>query len=225
MNAEPPAYDEVADAYHEAVDPDGSGLHDMILEELLGEITGQQLLAVGCGQGRDARLLADLGASVIGVDVSEPLLTYARRFEQTDPRGIHYVLGNAQDLEAFDNESFDGAVCHMALMDIPDLKSAVASVARVMRPGAWFVCSIVHPCYRPHVDVLSGYFNEGHYRKVGGWDALPGHAYHRPLSTYVNSLSGVGLSITQLIEAPDEPIAEAGVPRTLYLRCLKIEPV
>ncbi|MGI8869742.1 MAG: methyltransferase domain-containing protein [Mycobacteriales bacterium] len=29
------------------------------------------MLSVGCGQGRDARLLAGLGAAVTGVDVSE----------------------------------------------------------------------------------------------------------------------------------------------------------
>src|SRR4051812_41631074 len=148
------AYDEVADAYHEALDPEGLGLRDPVFQQLLTDVAGAHVLALACGQGRDARLLADLGATWVGVDVSEHMLEYARRFEQTTPRGVRYVRGDAQDLEAFDDESFDGIVAHMALMDIPKVEATVGSVARVLRPGGWFVFSIVHPCYQPHVEIV-----------------------------------------------------------------------
>src|SRR5262249_31336229 len=115
------AYDAVADSYHQTIDPEGAGLQDPVFDALIGDVRDQEVIAVCCGQGRDSRRLADLGATVVGVDVSERLLTYARALEQANPRGIRYVLGDAQDLVAFDNGSFDGAVCHMALMDIPDL--------------------------------------------------------------------------------------------------------
>src|SRR5436309_9309790 len=80
MSIEPPAYDEVAERYHRVFDPDGSRLRDPIFEDLLGDVAGEEVLALACGQGRDARLLADLGATVVGVDVSEQMLSYARRF-------------------------------------------------------------------------------------------------------------------------------------------------
>lgn len=220
MDAESAAYDQVAEAYHEAIDPEGSGLRDPVLEELVGDVDGQRVLAVGCGQGRDARRLADLGATVVAVDVSERLLGHARRLEQATPRDITYVKGNAHDLAALDDEDFDGVVCHMALMDIPELDSAITSVARVLRPGGWFVFSIVHPCYRPHVELVAGYLNEGRYEKIGGWVVLPRHAYHRPLSTVINTLSRAGLPITRMVEPPDEP-ATGEVPNLLYARCLK----
>jgi ubiquinone/menaquinone biosynthesis C-methylase UbiE len=216
------SYDEVADAYRRTFDADGSALRDPVFESLLSDVNGRHVLALACGQGRDARLLVDLGATVVGVDISERMLGYARRTEETTPRGIRYVRGDAQDLEAFDGETFDGVVCHMALMDVPELEPTVASVARVLRPDGWFVFSIVHPRYRPHVDNLSGYLGESRYEKSAPQDALPGHAYHRPISTYVNALAAAGLSIVQMVEAPAEPAAGGDIPQLVYVRCSRV---
>lgn len=214
------AYDEIADQYNETLDPDGSGLRDPRLEELAGDLRGRRVLALACGQGRDARRWADLGATVVGVDISDRLLTYARRFENESPRGIQYVRGDAQDLQAFDDASFDVVICHMALMDIPDLAKALRAVSRVLRPGGRFVASVVHPCYGPHLDVIDRYGIDGPYRKVDGPDWLPPYAYHRSLSTYVNTLAASGLSITHMVEPPDETTGEREVPNLLYLRCI-----
>jgi ubiquinone/menaquinone biosynthesis C-methylase UbiE len=214
-----PAYDSVADIYHQTIDPDGTGLRDPVFEDLVGDVRDQHVIAVCCGQGRDARRLADLGATVVGVDICEPLLRHARELEQANPRGIRYVLGDAQDLVGFDNSSFAGAVCHMALMDIHDVGRAIGSVARVLRPGGWFVCSIVHPCYAPHVEIVGDYLADRQYDKVGGWHILPDVAYHRPLSTYLNSLADAGLALTRTVEPADGTIPGREVPNLLYLRC------
>ncbi|HZC27010.1 MAG TPA: class I SAM-dependent methyltransferase, partial [Actinopolymorphaceae bacterium] len=93
------------------------------------------------------------------------------------------------------------------------------AVARVLRPGGFFVASIVHPCYGPHLEAIDGYLVDAKYDKIGGPDWLPPHAYHRPLGAYVNTLSAAGLLITQMVEPPDQPGAEQGVPNLLYLRC------
>src|SRR5947208_10354354 len=92
------AYDDVADAYSRALDPDGAGLVDPVLTELIGEVAGQEVLSLACGQGQDARLLARLGASVTGVDVSEEMLRRAREHEAAEPHGISYLQADARDL-------------------------------------------------------------------------------------------------------------------------------
>ena len=99
-----------------------------VLTELLGGVAGQEVLSLACGQGQDARLLARLGATVTGIDVSAEMLRYAREHEASDPRGIVYVQGDAQDLEPFPDGRFDGVVCHLALMDIPHLAATLRSV-------------------------------------------------------------------------------------------------
>jgi ubiquinone/menaquinone biosynthesis C-methylase UbiE len=228
------AYDEVAEAYHQAVDPDGEGMREPAIEELLQDIRGQRVLSLACGQGRDARRVADLGASVVGVDVSTRLLEYAQEFERTTPRGIEYLEMSAHDLAGLADETFDGVLCTMALMDIPELEPTVASVARVLRPGGWFVFSITHPCYKTPADgdllnhadgttrrVVGRYFAEGPYVQPTRWDVLPRRAYHRMLSTYVNTLAGHGLLIVGMNEPRgDRPVWQE-VPGVLNLRCVK----
>ena len=215
------AYDEVADAYSRALDPEGAGLVDPVLTELIGDVGGREVLSLACGQGQDARLLAHLGATVTGVDLSEEMLRHARRHEAGRRSGIAYVHGDAQDLAAFADRSFDGVVCHMALMDIPGLAGTIASVARVLRQEGWFVFSIVHPCYGGHVAVVTDYLLDHRYRKRVPPDWLPTHAYHRPLGAYVDELTRVGLRIERVVEV-HHPAADAGgVPGLLYARCVR----
>ena len=222
-------YDELADAYH-SVDPDGVGLTDATFNDLVGKVKGLRLVAVACGQGRDARRLADLGAVVVGVDASNPLLEHARDLELRRPRGIKYVHGDAQDLRDLGDAEFDGAVCHMALMDIPELEPTLRSVARVLVPGGWFVASIVHPCYKTpadgelidHVDgttrrIVGRYFDEGAYHSATRWEVLPRVAYHRTLSTYLNTLVGCGLAVERVVEPVGERPVWRAVPGLLYL--------
>jgi ubiquinone/menaquinone biosynthesis C-methylase UbiE len=215
MEPKQPAYDDIAATYNEALDPEGSGLRDPLLADLLRNVRGLWVLSLACGQDRDARLLADLGAMVVGVDVSSRLLMYARRFEQSHPRHIQYVLDDAQGLHELDDASFDVVVCYMALMDMPNLEAAITAVARVMRPGGRFVASVVHPCYAPHLQGIDSYLVDGPYRKTAGPAWLPPHAYHRSLSTYVNVLAAAGLSITRLAEPADATPTDA-VPNLLY---------
>jgi SAM-dependent methyltransferase len=220
-DSHPAAYDEVADEYSRVLDPDGVGLVDPVLTELVGDVTGRDVLSLACGQGRDARLLARLGASVTGVDVSAEMLRYALRHEAADPRGISYLHGDAQDLPALAARSFDGVVCHMALMDIPDLAATIGSVARVLRDGGWFVFSIVHPCYRGHVDVVTDYLLDHRYRKRLATEWLPTHAYHRPLGTYVDQLTRAGFRIERVVEVHHAAADAGGVPGLLYARVVK----
>lgn len=215
------AYDEVADAYSRALDPEGAGLVDPVLTELIGDVAGREVLSLACGQGQDARLLAHLGATVTGVDFSEEMLRHARRHEADGRSGIAYVHGDAQDLATFADRSFDGVVSHMALMDIPDLAATIGSVARVLRQEGWFVFSIVHPCYGGHVAVVTDYLVDHRYRKRVPPDWLPTHAYHRPLGTYVAELTRVGLRIERVVEVHHPAADASGVPGLLYARCVR----
>lgn len=229
-------YDEMADAYHATIDPDGGGLTDPTLDDLLGDLHGQRVASIACGQGRDSRRLADLGATVVGVDASETLLAHARRLEQEHPRGIEYLHDDAQRLGVLEDTSYDGAVCYMALMDIPDLEPALRSVARILKPGGWFVASIVHPCTKPPshgelIDHTTGqarrvtgrYFEEGPYDSVTRWEILPRVSYHRTLSTYVNTLVAAGLAVERLAEPVGESLVWREAAQLLYLRCRRID--
>lgn len=231
MRTPPPAYDEVADAYSRVLDPDGAGLADPVLTELLGNVADQVVLSLACGQGQDARLLASLGARVVGIDVSGEMLSRAREHEATTRRGIDYVQGDARDLSEFGDASFEGVLCHMALMDIPELEPTIHAVARVLRDDGWFVFSIVHPAYHPHVEIVTDYLIDHRYPKVHPVDWLPSHAHHRPLAAYVNALADNGLRVERFVEAHQRSTSDTvpsraerdagGVPGLLYVRAAK----
>lgn len=170
-------YDDIAEWYDHWV-----GTHPMhedpffpAVEAFMGEVAARRICDLACGQGRVARHLADLGAHVVGIDLSEKLLAIARRYEETAPRGIEYVQADAQNLDDKVLGLFDGVVCFMALMDIPDLASTLHSVARILRPAGWFVFAILHPCFHTSqsgeretaegvVRTVSRYFVEGYWR-------------------------------------------------------------
>ena len=57
----------------------------------VGTVAGKRVLDAGCGQGYLARLLANKGAVVTGVEPSDPWYTYAVEREHAEPLGIRYV--------------------------------------------------------------------------------------------------------------------------------------
>lgn len=211
------SYDEIAEWYDEWVGPIDEDPYLAEVQALTGEVAGQRICDLACGQGRVTRYLADRGARVVGIDLSAKLLDIARRHEAAEPRGIAYLQADARSLSGVADASFDGVLCHMALMDIAELDPALQSVSRILRPGGWFIFSILHPCYNTArsgematpegaVRFVAGYFTEGHWRsdtrtgppgKVG--------AYHRTLSTYVNALADAGLVLERMREARGAP--------------------
>lgn len=113
---------------------------------MLGDVKGQRVLDVGCGEGTNTRLLADLGAQVVGIDISAGMIAAAREHEAAERRGIEYHATSGKDLSRFADISFDAVVSTMAMMDMADYAGCVREVARVLKPGGPFQFSITHPC-------------------------------------------------------------------------------
>ena len=109
----------------------------------LGDVAGKRVLDAGCGEGTNTRKLADLGAEVVGIDLSARMIEHARG---SDAR-VDFRVGSMTDLAEFEDESFDLVVSTMALMDTPDLRGALREFARVVRRGGRVVFSITHPCF------------------------------------------------------------------------------
>jgi SAM-dependent methyltransferase len=63
------------------------------LLRLVGDLTGKSVLDAACGHGLFSRVLKQSGAaSVLGVDLSESLVGFARQIEQGNPLGIEYQV-------------------------------------------------------------------------------------------------------------------------------------
>src|SRR6516162_2008449 len=102
--------------------------------ERLGLEEGARVLDVGCGTGRLAHWIAErvgVTGTVTGIDPLEERIHIARS------RGgnVRFEVGQAEDLRAFEDASFD-AVCMSAVLHwVTDKAKALAEVRRVLRPG------------------------------------------------------------------------------------------
>jgi phosphatidylethanolamine/phosphatidyl-N-methylethanolamine N-methyltransferase len=96
---------------------------------------GPRILDVGVGTGLELPYF-DVGASVVGVDLSEPMLRKAQ--ERLRERGLRQVKGlsvmDAMRL-GFADASFDAAVAPYVITTVPNPEATLDELVRVVRPG------------------------------------------------------------------------------------------
>jgi SAM-dependent methyltransferase len=227
-------YDQMADFYEQRSGQSVSDPGTAALLDLAGDVRGLALLEVACGQGRVARALTGRGATVTGVDISAAMLAKARAHEGAEPLGIRYLQADVTAPDLLEAGEFDGVVCNYGLSDVDDLDGLLANVGRWLRPGGWFVFSLLHPCF-PGWDSDApsswppdrGYFSEGWW--LAGNTGYRGRvgASHRMMSTYLNSLTAQGLVLDQTVEPPPSadmerrrPAGAVAVPFYLVARAV-----
>lgn len=120
-------------------------------ERLLGVKHGEVLLDIGCGAGRFARRMAELGGHVVAFDFSKQFIERAKERTPADMKNVEYHVIDATDKEqvlGLGVNSFDGAVASMALMDIASIEPLMSALREMLKPGARFVFSVMHPCFQ-----------------------------------------------------------------------------
>jgi SAM-dependent methyltransferase len=169
---------------------------------------GRRTVDIGCGEGRLARYLKELGHRIVGIDSSPSLIAAAREFGSS----IDVRLADAAALP-LEDAGVDLAIAFMSLQDIDDLPAAVRELGRVLEPGERLCLAIVHPINsaggfeQASVDadfVIKGdYLHAFKYADTVERDGLTMtfHSPHRPLEGYFLALEKAGF----LVEALREP--------------------
>ncbi len=208
------SYNDIADWYDRYLHEHPLYLNLLLphLVDLVGEVEGELVCDLACGQGWFARELARRGTQVTGIDVAERLLEIAQRHEQEDPLGIDYRQEDARQAASLASGSFDGVVCVLALMDMPEIEMVSRTIRRLLKPGGWLVVALTHPCFElPQARWLTteegqilravrSYFQEGYWQSESGGLRSRVGAYHRTLSTYLNTMIESGLALERIVE-------------------------
>jgi SAM-dependent methyltransferase len=176
----------------------------------LGDVSGKTLLHLQCHFGRDTLSMARLGATVTGVDFSEPAIEAANRLSRESGTNGEFIVAELYDSpNVLKDRQFDivytglGAICWL-----PDIHGWAEVVARFVKPGGVFYIREGHPMMWSVSDTDHGdevvldwpYFEAvGPLRDdYGGSYAGVGKVAHE---TQYNFTHGLGETITALIDA------------------------
>lgn len=99
--------------------------------------SGATVLDAGCGPGNLAAAVAKLGASVVGVDVSDGMVALAKRRHPD----IDFRQADAEYLP-FSDGTFDAVVSNLLVPHLPNPEAGVAELVRVLKSGGRLAVSM-----------------------------------------------------------------------------------
>jgi SAM-dependent methyltransferase len=102
--------------------------------QVLGDVSGRDVLEFGCGAAQWAIVLHRRGANVTGMDLSERQLEHARRLMVAAGIDFPLVCASAEGTP-FADRSFDIVFCDWGAMTFADPYRTVPEAARLLRPG------------------------------------------------------------------------------------------
>ncbi|MBB4904386.1 class I SAM-dependent methyltransferase [Actinophytocola algeriensis] len=134
-------YDVLSHAYEQAY-PTGTKYRPWLTGLLGGLTPGSRVVDLGSGCGLPvASSFADAGHRVTGVDFSE---VQVRRARELVP-GAEFVCADVSEVD-FPAGSVDAVTSFYLLIHLPlaEQPPLLARIARWLRPGGWFLCTMGH---------------------------------------------------------------------------------
>jgi SAM-dependent methyltransferase len=230
-------YDEVAVKRAREFATGGNTNHEFIekpaMYGLLPEVAGKKVLCIGCGTGEECAELVRRKADVLGVDLSEVSIEYARehvpgaRFQPLDMDTE--LAGLAVD------GPFSLIYSSLTIHYSNDLEKLFQTCRKLLEPGGYFVFSTGHPVkwasetHRDPHDIgkkshRMGYIRDGNNVEVWGNylqttqqthtypDRLVQQFWSRPPSACFALLQQTGFTVTDFLEPAPIPEAEQADP-------------
>ena len=137
------------------------------IQQLVKDAPGRCALDIGTGTGQFAVYLARSGFNVTGIDISQGMVTQARRYAASQNLDIDFQTGDAEKL-GFEDSRFDVVVSRNLLWTLPHPGKALMEWRRIMKPGGILVVSdgfwMNHTVRRVHVlafNLLKSGFRKG----------------------------------------------------------------
>ncbi|MFC6322227.1 class I SAM-dependent methyltransferase [Companilactobacillus baiquanensis] len=180
------------------------------LKKLLPDFTDKKVLDLGCGYGWHDRYAVENGASkVIGIDLSEKMLTVAR--EKTSSKKIEYIQDDISKID-FKEDQFDIVLSSLALHYVESFDDLVKKISKYLKSNGKFIFSVEHPIFTAQGSEewdydkdgkiksfpVDNYFYEG--KRETDFLGETVVKYHKTLTTYIDGLLTNGFKIDRLVE-------------------------
>ncbi len=176
---------------------------------MLGDVSGKDVLELGCGAAQWSIALAGLGARPVGLDLSRRQLAHAR--EAMSEAGVEFPLveASAEDVP-LDDESFDIAFCDHGAFNFADPARLVPECARLLRPGGLLAFSMLTPLFDVFWDndrEAVGDEPRNNYFEHRGFEDDEGVDFQLPYGEWIRLFRANGFVVDDLIEL--RPSADA----------------
>lgn len=171
---------------------------------VLGDVSGKNVLELGCGAAQWGIALARRGARVVGLDVSERQLAHARAALAEAGLEFPLVCAGAEAVPLPD-ASFDLAVSEYGASIWCDPYRWIPEAARLLRPGGELVFlvngTLLMLCMReeevpPGPELLRPYFGMHRFE----WPDGDSVEFHLGYGDWIRLLHANGLEVEDLIE-------------------------
>lgn len=190
-----------------------------LLLEVFSPVPGALYLDLGSGEGRVVRTISELGASVIGVDLSE-------RLAAASPSQV--VVAEIPPIPIL-ADAVDGVYLVLTVEHIGDHLGLFKETSRVTRPRGVMALVVNHPIWTaPGSTPINDEDGEvlwrpGEYFSSGSTDVPAGEGpvtfHHRTMASLLNAAANAGWSLEQMVEQPHhEFVDQTGIPRLLACR-------
>ena len=101
----------------------------------IAQLSGKNVLDVGCGGGILSESMAGLGAKVTGIDLGDKALQVAKLHLLESGKQVEYRKVPVEDLAAEQPGHYDVVPCMEMLEHVPDPQSVVRACAQLVKPG------------------------------------------------------------------------------------------
>jgi SAM-dependent methyltransferase len=181
------------------------GVPESQLHLLPDDVSGLDVIELGCGTAYVSAWLARLGARPVGIDNSEGQLRTARALQQEFALDFPLLHGNAEDVP-FQAASFDLAISEYGASIWCDPYRWVPEAARLLRPGGELIFLINgviamlttpdEEDLRPTDRLLRPYFGMHRFE----WSDDDSVEFHLPHGEMIALLRGSGFAVHELLE-------------------------
>ena len=178
---------------------------------MLGDVSGKDVLELGCGAAQWSIALAGLGARPVGLDLSRRQLEHARK--AMGEAGVEFSLVEASaENVPLDDESFDVVFCDHGAFNFADPARLVPECARLLRPGGLLAFSMLTPLFDVFWDndrEAVGDEPRNNYFEHRGFEDDEGVDFQLPYGEWIRLFRANGLVVDDLIELRPSPDAES----------------
>jgi SAM-dependent methyltransferase len=168
---------------------------------VLGDVSGKDILELGCGAAQWSIFLARRGARPVGLDNSARQLAHARRLMAQ--AGVEFPLVHASaEAAPLASESFDILFCDHGGMSFADPRRTLPEAARLLRPGGLLAFNMSSPLFFICWDE-NGQFGkvlQRDYFGLGRWEENDEVEYQLTYGDWIRLFRQNGFLVEDLIE-------------------------